>query len=82
MEFPKDKYVKAPPIIENTGYHGTNLGPKEDGIKQPLEANSYPKGHGLGSIKPKVSFADNYCTTKPDYEIEEAKFFKIPFQYI
>ena len=33
MEFPKDKYVKAPPIIKNMGYHGTGLGPKEDGIR-------------------------------------------------
>ena len=33
MEFHKDKYVKDPPIIENMGYHGTCLGPKEDGIK-------------------------------------------------
>ena len=62
--------------------HGTSLGPKEDGIRQPLEANSYPKGHGLGSIKPKVTFADNYCTTKPDSETEEEEFFKVPFQYI
>ena len=44
MEFRKDKYVKAPPIIENMGYHDTRLGPKEDGIKQPLEASIYPKG--------------------------------------
>ena len=29
MEFPKDKYGKAPPIIKNMGYHGTNLGPKK-----------------------------------------------------
>ena len=59
VESPKDKYVKAPPIIKNMGYHGTSLGPKEDGIRQPLKANSYPKGHGLGSMKPKVSFLDN-----------------------
>ena len=43
VEFPKDKYVKAPPIIENMGYHGTALRPNENGIRQPLEANSYPK---------------------------------------
>ena len=56
VKFPKDKYVKAPPIIENMGYHGTSLRPKEDGIRQPLEANSYPKGCGLGSIKPRCPF--------------------------
>jgi hypothetical protein len=55
-EFPKDKYVKSSPIIENMGYCGTGLRPKEDRIRKPLEANSYPKGCGLGSIKPKVSF--------------------------
>lgn len=82
MEFPKDKYVKAPPIIENMGYHDTGLGPKEYGIRQPFEANSYPKRRGLGSIKPKVSFANNYCTVEPDSETEEEKFFEIPFQYI
>ena len=81
-EFPKDEYVKTPPIIENMGYHYTNLGPKEDGIKKPLEANSYPKGCGLGSIKPKVTFSDNYCMVEPNFEIEEEKFFEVPFQYI
>ena len=30
VEFPKDKYVKAPPIIEKIGYHGTSLRPKEN----------------------------------------------------
>ena len=25
VEFPKDKHIKAPPIIENMGYHGTGL---------------------------------------------------------
>ena len=60
MEFPKDKYVKATPIVENMGYHGTGLGPNENGSRQPLEANSYPKRCSLGSLKPKVTFADNY----------------------
>ena len=64
------------------GYHGTGLGPKEDGIRQPLEANSYPKGNGLGSIKPKVSFAKKYGMVEPDSEIEEEEFFEVPFQYI
>ena len=27
VEFPKDKYVKVPPIIKNMGYHDTRLGP-------------------------------------------------------
>ena len=53
------------------GYHGTRLGPKEYGIRQPLESNSYPKGHGLGSIKPKVSFVENYCMVEPNSKTEE-----------
>lgn len=64
------------------GYHGTGLGPHEDGIRQPLEANSYPKGRGLGSIQPKVSFANNYCPIESDFETKEEEFFEIPFQYI
>ena len=82
MEFPKDKYLKAPPIIENMGYHSTCLGPKEDWIRQPLEANRYPEGCGLGSIEPKVTFADNYCMVEPDSKIEEEECFEVPFQYI
>ena len=60
VKFPKDKYVKAPPIVESMGYHGTGLGPNENVIRQPLEANSYPKRHGLGYLKPKATFAENY----------------------
>ena len=63
------------------GYHGTGLGPNENGIRQPLEANSYPKRCGLGSLKPKVTFADNYLA-KPESETEEEEFFEVPFQYI
>ena len=44
VEFPKVKYVKAPPIIETMGYHSTGPRPKEVGIRQSLEASSYPKG--------------------------------------
>lgn len=79
MEIPKDKYVKAPPIIENMGYHGIVLGPNEEGIRKPLEATSYPKEWGLSSIKPKVSFADNYCIVEPNFEIEEEEFFEVHF---
>ena len=35
VEFPKDKYVKAHPIVESMGYHGTGLGLNENGIRQP-----------------------------------------------
>ena len=78
VEFSKDKYVKEPPIIENMGYHGIGLGQNENAIRQPLEATSYPKGCGLGSLKPKVTFADNYLA-EPESEIEEEEFFEVPF---
>ena len=79
MGFPKDKYVKDPPIIKNMWYHGTKIWPKEDGIRQPIKANSYPKGNGLSSIKPKVTFTDNYHMVEPNSEIEEEELFKVPF---
>ena len=36
----------------------------------------------MGSIKPKVSFAENYCMVEPNSKTEEEEFFEVPFQYI
>ena len=35
----------------------------------------------MGSLKPKVTFVDNYLA-EPQSDTEEEEFFEVPFQYI
>lgn len=81
MDIPKGKYVKATPIIESMGYHGTVLGAKEIGRKTIIKATGYPCGKGLGFIETKKMFAKDYCVVDSDSDTKE-ELFEILFQYI